>query len=53
MEAKPRSWWQTIRKSLVVVGIIVVCVQVIITTVGIVGGYLFNWKWAGLSRKTL
>ena len=25
----------------------------IVTIVGIIGGYLFNWGWAGLSKKTL
>ena len=53
MGAGFRSWWQTIRKTLAVVGIIVACVLGIVTIVGIIGGYLFNWNWSGLSRKTL
>jgi hypothetical protein len=53
MGARPRSWWQTIRKPLAVVGFIVACALGIALIVGIIGGYLFNWGWAGLGRKTL
>ncbi len=53
MTAKLRSWWQTIRKPLAVVGIIVACALGIALIVGIIGGYLFNWNWTGLRQKTL
>ena len=43
-----RSWWQKNRKPVEVVGIIVACVLVIALIVAILGGYLFNWDWAGL-----
>src|SRR2546425_9385816 len=58
MEARPRSWWQTIRRLLAVVGIIVACVLGIALIVGIIGEYLFHWNWTGFngnnkSGKTL
>ncbi len=48
MGAWPRSWWQTIRKPLLAIGIIVACALAIVLIVGIIGGYLFNWNWTGL-----
>ena len=48
-----RSWQQTIRKPLVAVGIVVACTSGIALIVGIIGGYLFNWNWTGVSQKTL
>ena len=53
MGARFRSWWQKIRRPLLVVGIIVASMLAIVTIVGIIGGYLFNWNWAGLRQKTL
>src|SRR3989441_8752860 len=49
MEARPRSWWQTIRRLLAVVGIIVACVLGIALIVGIIGEYLFHWNWTGFN----
>lgn len=49
MGAWPRSWWQTIRRPLVVVGIIVACALGVALIVGIIGGYIFNWDWTGLN----
>src|SRR5260370_36550438 len=40
-------------KFLAIVGIIVASVLVIALIVGIIGGYIFNWGRAGVSRKTL
>jgi uncharacterized protein YjbI with pentapeptide repeats len=48
MTAKLRSWWQKIRRLLLVVGIIAASILVIVLVVGIIGGYLFNWNWTGL-----
>jgi hypothetical protein len=48
-----RSWGQKIRRPLLVAGIIAVSMLVIALIVGIIGGYLFNWTWAGVGRKTL
>lgn len=53
MGARLRSWWQKIRQPLLVVGIIIACVLGIALVVGIIGGYVFNWNWTGLSQKTL
>jgi uncharacterized membrane protein len=53
MGARPRSWWQRIKRPLSVIGIVAAIVLVIVLIVGIIGGYLFNWNWTGLSRKTL
>jgi uncharacterized protein YjbI with pentapeptide repeats len=46
-------WWQKIKRPLLVAGIIVVSIFVIVTIVGIVGGYFFNWGWTGIKTKTL
>jgi len=53
MGARFRSWWQKIKRPLSVIGVIAASVLVIALIVGIIGGYLFNWNWTGLSRKTL
>jgi pentapeptide repeat protein len=47
--------WQpkTIRKFLVVVGIIVACTLGVALIVSIFGGYFFNWSWTGITTKTL
>ena len=36
-----------------VVGVIVASMLVIVTIVGIIGGYLFHWGWTGITNKTL
>ena len=48
-----RSWWQKIKRPLLDVGIIIASVLVIALIVGIIGGYIFNWAWTGVSQKTL
>jgi pentapeptide repeat protein len=53
MVARFRSWWKKIKSPLLVVGIIAVSVLVIVTVVGIIGGYLFHWDWTGITAKTL
>lgn len=53
MEARSRSWWRQIKRPLSIIGMIAVIVLVIVLIVGIIGGYIFNWGWAGLTRKTL
>jgi Pentapeptide repeats (8 copies) len=57
MEDKKISWWQTIRKPLGVVGIIVVCLLIIglivAITSGYLDGYLFQtWDWTGFKEGT-
>lgn len=42
------TWWQKIKRPLLVVAIIVASMLVILTIVGIIGSYLFNWDWTGL-----
>ncbi len=46
-------WWQKMKRPLLVAGIIVASIFVIVTIVGIIGGYLFNWGWTGIKTKTL
>lgn len=53
MRTQWRLWWQKIKRCLFVAGIIAVSILVIVMIVGIIGGYLFNWTWTGLSQKTL
>ncbi len=53
MGARFRSWWQTIRKLLVAIVIIVACALGIALIVGIIGGYLYHWVWTGITTKTL
>ena len=53
MIAKLRSWWQQIKRPLLVVGIVAASALMIVLIVGIIGGYLFNWNWTGLRQKTL
>jgi uncharacterized protein YjbI with pentapeptide repeats len=45
--------WKKISKPLLVVVTFVASVLVIALIGGIIGGYVFNWGWAGLSQKTL
>jgi uncharacterized membrane protein len=53
MGARVRSLWQKIRKPLLGVVAFVVSMLMIALIVGIIGGYVFNWNWTGLSQKTL
>ncbi len=53
MGVRPRSWWQIVRKSLAVVGIIVACVLGITLIVVIALAYIFNVNLPGLHGKTL
>jgi len=53
MGARLRSWWQIVRKSLAVVGIIVACVLGITLIVVIALAYIFNVNIPGLHGKTL
>jgi uncharacterized protein YjbI with pentapeptide repeats len=53
MEERFRSWWQIVRKSLAVVGIIVACVLGITLLVVIALAYIFNVNIPGLHGKTL
>jgi len=53
MGARPRSWWQIVRKSLAVVGIIVACVLGITLIVVIALAYIFKVNIPGLHGKTL
>ena len=47
------TWWQKIQRLPVVVGIIVACMLGIVLIIGIIGGYLCNWDWTGITNKTL
>ncbi len=53
MRARFRSWWQKIKRPLLVVGIIVASMLGLALIVGIIGGYFFSWNWTGLRQKTL
>jgi energy-coupling factor transporter transmembrane protein EcfT len=53
MGARLRSWWQIVRKSLAVVGIMVACVLGITLIVVIALAYIFNVNIPGLHGKTL
>lgn len=52
MEPK-HSWWQQIKRPVLVIGIIVAFLLGIALIVGIIGGYLFHWGWTGITTKTL
>jgi hypothetical protein len=51
--AQHQKWWQKIKRPLSVIGIIAASLLVIALIVGIIGGYLFNWKGIGVGQKTL
>ena len=53
MGARFRSWWQKIKRPLLVGGIIVASILVIALIIAIIGGYLFHWSGTGVSQKTL
>lgn len=53
MEARLRSWWQQIKRPFPVIGVIAAGILLIILVIGIIGGYLFNWKGTGVGQKTL
>ena len=52
MIARIRSWRQQIKRPLLVIGIIAASMLVIVTIVGIIGGFFFNWDWTGLGPYT-
>jgi uncharacterized protein YjbI with pentapeptide repeats len=52
MGTRLRSWWQQIKRPLMVVGIVAASVLMIVLIVGIIGGYIFNWNWTGLGPYT-
>ncbi len=53
MGARFHSWWQKIKRSLLVGGIIVASILVIALIIVIIGGYLLHWSGTGVSQKTL
>ena len=53
MGARFHSWWQKIKRPLLVGGIIVASILVIALIIVIIGGYLFHWSGTGVSQKTL
>src|SRR5258708_6754054 len=53
MGARFRSWWQQIRTHPVASVLIALLTAVVVLIVLSVLGYLLNWGWAGLSKKTL
>lgn len=53
LEAKLRSWRKKIKRPRLVVGVFVAGIPVIALIIAIIGGYLFNWTWSGVSQKTL
>ncbi len=53
MGARLPSSWQKMKRPLSVIGIIAASVLVIALIVGIIGGYIFNWKGIGVGQKTL
>src|SRR6266513_1817045 len=53
MKAKFRSLWKKIKRPRLVVGVILAGILVIALIIAIIGGYLFNWTWAGVNKKTL
>ena len=44
-----QKWWHKFIRPLLVVGIVTASMLNIALIVGIIGGYLFNWDWTGLS----
>src|SRR5260370_31262007 len=53
MGAKFRSRWQQIRTHPVASVLIALLIAVMVLIVLSVLGYILNWGWAGLSKKTL
>ena len=47
-----QKWWHKFIRPLLVVGIVTASMLIIALIVGIIGGYLFNWDWTGLSPYT-
>jgi hypothetical protein len=47
-----RSWWQKVKKPLLVAGLITVSIFLLVTIVGAIGGYFFHWDWTGFNTGT-